>query len=243
MNQPNIRTQTPAHYTEMPPRSFLLYGEIKVGKSATAAQFPKPLILNVLTENGTTELVGDAIDIVTPADLQSMVRWFKAGQHDYKTLVLDGLSTFVIDAVNKIESRDTRRAVKDATGELRGPLHEFLSLPCIRVLVAHARRDEEEIKVEENGRLVARTKVSVYPDLPPRLRQFVEGRVDAIGYCYPNGGKSYVWWLPLDTENPKPRSIVAGNRLSLPKTTELSYDAIHNAIVKPSAPQQAPAGK
>jgi len=229
---PVIRTQTVNHRTEFPARSFLLYGEPKVGKTTTAAGFPKPLILNVASENGALDIAGDVTDIATPADLREVVRWLASDKafRGYQTVVLDGLSTFCTEAVVKQGGRDTRRQVKDATGELRPVLHEFLSLACIRVLTGHARRDDEEIIVD--GRTVV--KSSIYPDLPPRLRLFVEGRVDAIGYCYPAGGKSQAWWLPLDTDSPKPRSVAAGNRLGLPRSTDLSYPAIYAAIVKPA---------
>lgn len=228
---PIIRTQSPAPRHEFPRRSFLLYGQPKVGKTTTAAQFPKPLILNTLTENGVTEIAGDVADIAAPDDLLEIVRWLAAdpehATRGYQTVVLDGLSTFCIEAVVRVGSKDTRRSVKDATAELRPALHAFLSLPCIRVLTGHARQEEEEIIL--NGRPAI--KISVYPDLPPRLRLFVEGRVDAVGYCFASNGKSQVWWLPLDTETPRPRSIAAGNRLGLPRITDLSYIAIHNALV------------
>ena len=228
---PKIRTQTPAPRHEFPHRSFLLYGQPKVGKTTTAAQFPKPLILNAIGENGTTEIAGDVADIATPDDLLEIVRWLVAdpdhSMRGYQTVVLDGLSTFCIEAVVRVGSKDTRRSVKDATAELRPALHSFLSLSCIRVLTGHARQEEEEVTL--NGR--SAVKISVYPDLPPRLRLFVEGRVDAVGYCFASNGKSQVWWLPLDTDMPRPRAIAAGNRLGLPRLTDLSYTAIYNALV------------
>jgi hypothetical protein len=224
---PAIRTQTKAPRLEFPIASFLLYGEPKVGKTITAAQFPGSLILNVLSENGTTQIEGDVVDISTPAQLQEAVRWLKAGQHSYQSVTLDGVSTFCMDAVARSDSRDTRRAVKDATNDLRPVLHEFLALPMIRVITGHARRDEEEIKID--GR--SAVKVTIYPDLPPRLRLFIEGRVDAFGYCFASKGRSLVWWLPLDTLGPPARTVAAGNRLGLPSNTELSFAAIRAALV------------
>ncbi len=237
---PTIRTQTKTPAVEFPRRSFLLYGEPKVGKTSTAAQFPKPLILNVLSENGALDVAGDVTDVGTGADLREVVRWLNTDRtlHGYQTVVLDGISAFCVDAVVRGGSRDARKSTKAATDELRPALHEFLSLPCIRVLTGHARRDEEEIEV--NGKTVV--KVSIYPDLPPRLRLFVEGRVDAIGYCFPANGKSQAWWLPMDTEGQRPRAVAAGNRLGLPRTTELSYQAIYNAIVHPNGNGAKPVG-
>lgn len=245
---PNIRKQTVSKPTEFPRRSFFLYGEPKVGKSTTASQFPRPLILNVLAENGVGQIAGDVVDLAAIEDLPAITRWLKTGKHDYQTVVLDGLTTLTLDVISRYGGKDTRANVKDATAALRGPLHEFLALDLIRVLTGHPRKDEEEVWVD--GRKAS--KLSIYPDLPPRLRLFIEGRVDALGYCYPGNGKSQVWWLPLDTEAPKPRAIAAGNRLGLPRCTELSFAAIQAAIVAPAparppahtpagAPEQAPA--
>jgi hypothetical protein len=228
---PTIRTQTKSPRLEFPRSSFYLYGEPKVGKTTCAAQFPTPLILNVASENGVTEIAGDVADLHTPADLLEIVHWLNADPehalHGYQTIILDGISTLCVDSVARSNSRDTRQSVKDATAELRPVLHEYLALPCIRVITGHARRDEKEIMVGDRRAV----KITVYPDLPPRLRLFIEGRVDAFGYCFAASGKSQVWWLPLDTETPRPRAIAAGNRLGLPRVTELSYQAIHAALV------------
>jgi hypothetical protein len=234
--QPQIRTQAAQRRaSEFPARSFFLYGEPKVGKTTTAASFPRPLILNVRSENGAAEITGDLVDIETPGELSDITAWLTSDpqkvNRGYRTVVLDGISTLAVDVMVRTANRDTRRAAKEATAILRPALHEFLSLPCIRIITGHARRDEEEIDV--NGRKII--KISVYPDLPPRLRLFVEGRVDAIGYCYPAGGKSSVWWLPLDTETPKPRAIAAGNRLGLPRSTDLTYEAIAACLVASNA--------
>lgn len=233
MNAPIIRHQTKIAYTEFPPKSFLLYGEPKTGKTTTAAQFPAALVLNTLSENGTGEIEADVLDIATPADLLDVVRWLQAEPRGYETIVLDGLSTFVLDEKARHTSKDSRRTAKEANVLLMPALHAFLSLPYIRVLTAHALRETQEVEIDRRPYV----KVSVFPDLPPRLRLFVEGRVDAFGYCYASGdGHSKVWWLPYDSDQaPKPRAIAAGNRLHLPKATELSYAAIRAALVKETA--------
>lgn len=242
MKEPIIRSQTKPTYSEFPARSILLYGKPKVGKTETASKFPAPLILNVVAEDGTSEIAGDVVDIATPADLLEMVKWLKAKPRNYRTVVLDGLSTFVLDKVASRPEKDVRRATKEANKELVPSLHTFLTLPYIRVMTAHARFEEEEIEIErEEGEagnerkvILKLTKVNVYPDLPPRVRLFIEGRVHAFGYCYVGtDGKSKVWWTPYDSDAaPRPRSIAAGNRLGLPTATELNYDAIYKAVVK-----------
>lgn len=236
MTTPNIRKQTHSAYTEFPKRSFLLYGEPKTGKTTTAAQFPLPLILNTLSENGTGEIEGDVLDIATPKDLIEYCAFLRsevAKAYGYQTVVLDGLSTFVLDEISRHPSRDQRKSVKEATAVLMPALHQFLSLPLIRVLTAHSKRENEELKLE--GETVQ--KDSIFPDLPPRLRLFIEGRVDAFGYCYPGkDGTSKVWWTPLDQEKPQYRSIAAGNRLGLVKYTDLSFDAIRAALLNGHTP-------
>lgn len=231
MNTPNIRKQTLTTYTEFPVRSFLLYGEPKTGKTTTAAQFPLPLILNTLSENGTGEIAGDVLDMATPQDLINYCAFLRtdvAKEYGYQTVVLDGLSTFVLDEISRHPSRDQRKSVKEATAVLIPALHQFLSLPLIRVLTAHSKRENEELRTDEG----TVQKDSIFPDLPPRLRLFIEGRVDAFGYCFAGkDGKSKIWWTPLDQEKPKHRSIAAGNRLGLVKATDLSFEAIRAALL------------
>lgn len=230
MKQPTIRNQVKTPYTEFPPKSFLLYGEPKTGKTSTAAQFPGVLILNVVSENGTGEIDAPIIDIETPADLLDVCNWLKANPDKYRAVVLDGASTFVIDEITRHPQRDYRRSVKEATAELVPAFHAFLRLPTVRVITAHAKRETSEIKIERN----TYNKIEVFPNFPPSLRLFIEGRVDAFGYCYATAnGHSKVWWTPYDSDDlPKPRSIAAGNRLGLVKSTELSFEAIRAAILK-----------
>lgn len=235
----NVRHQEKAVYTEMPPKSFLIYGEPKVGKTTLAASFPKPLIINVLAENGTTEIAGDVFDIESVDSFAAVVNALKNTKHNYQTVVLDGLSTLVLGLRAEKDVKDVRRAVGMVTEELSGVLHDFLSLITMsRVLVAHAKKETDSLTIERPGRNGKPykeyiTKVSVYPDLPPRLRGLVAGRVDAMCYAYGGGanGHSKAWWLPLDTET---RYIQAGNRLGLPTTTDLNFDDIKNAIINPA---------
>lgn len=231
MKTPTIRTQAKTPYTAFPPKSFLLYGEPKTGKTSTAAKFPGVLVLNTVSENGTGELDAPIIDIETPAELVEVCEWLKANPGKYQTVVLDGATTFVIDEITRHPSRDYRRSVKEASAELVPAFHAFLKLPLIRIITAHSKRETSEIKFERN----TYNKIDVFPNFPPSLRLFIEGRVDAFGYCYPTAnGNSKCWWTPYDTDDlPKPRSIAAGNRLGLSKATELSFAAISNAILKP----------
>lgn len=230
MTTPTIRNQIKTPYTEFPHKSFLFYGEPKTGKTTAAAQFPAPLVLNVLSENGTGEIEAPIIDISTPAELLDVVKWLRAEPRGYETILLDGLSTFVLDEITRHPARDYRKSVKEATGTLVAALHPFLALPMIRVLTAHAKRETEELELERK----TLNKVKVFADLPPRLRLFVEGRVDAFGYCFATGnGHSKVWWTPYDSDAPpQPRGIAAGNRLGLSKSTELSFAAIRAAILR-----------
>lgn len=233
MTTPTVRQQTKTPYTEFPRRSFMFYGEPKTGKTTAASQFPNPLLLNVLSENGTGEIEAPVIDIETPSDLLDVVNWLRGGERDYQTIILDGASTFVLDEITRHPSRDQRKSIKDANVTLIPALHAFLKLPHIRVITAHAKRENEELEIERR----AYNKINVFPNFPPSVRLFLEGRLDAYGYCYAaSDGQSNVWWTPYDSDKlPKPRSIVAGNRLGLIKATNLSYNAIRAAIIKEPA--------
>lgn len=246
---PNIRTNTPGHYTEMPPRSWFLYGEVKVGKTTAAANYPAPLLMNFKPENGTVEIAGDVWDYQTVQEARAAIVWFKEGKHEYRTLAWDGFTNFVISLVKAKEKAggDPRRAHAQAADEVMPLIAEFMELRNFhRVIIGHGRIDSTTVTVkkEGGGNFYNVPQNVMQPDLPPRLRGYLLGLVDSFGYCYkaPGGGRRVRWSeiAPATDKEHKAKpgelkGLLAGTRLPLPDVTELSFQALTAAVTKNGA--------
>lgn len=219
-----IRAQAKSVYTEMPPRAWLLYGETKVGKTETAASFPKPLILNPKVEDRTSEIVGDVWDIPIgdTTQLKAAIEFLRSGKHEYKFVVLDAATAYIDDIISRQNESNPLRKTRAANDLLFPILTDFFALPLGKILTGHAKYDNEEIDKNNKKRLT-------HPDFSPSFQNFICARVTCYGYCYPAPDSSKVRWLPL--ESPK-HAIAAGNALGLPAVTDLKYPAILHAIVK-----------
>lgn len=74
----------------------LIYGDKKVGKSTMASQFPKPIFLDC--EDGLRTVRDgegkrpDHISISSWQELLEASEWLGKGDHDYETVVIDGLN-------------------------------------------------------------------------------------------------------------------------------------------------------
>lgn len=225
MTATTIRKQTKPVYTEMPARSWLLYGETKIGKTETAAAFPKPLILNPKVEDRTSETVGDIWDIPVGdvEQLKAAISYLR--KSDYQFVVFDAFIAYIDDIIARQNEGNPLRKTRAANDLLFPILTDFFALPIGKVLTGHAKHETEDVMV--NNRKEQRR--IIFPDLAPSFRAFVTARVTAYGYCYAATGGSKVRWVQL--EQPK-LSIAAGNALGLPEVTDLRYDAILKAIVK-----------
>ena len=85
----------------LPPR-IVLSGEPKAGKTTFAAKAPNPLFIPIVGEEGCDGIIdeqGNAVDVHSTPVVQSynqlveVLEWLATGEHDYKTVVIDSLST------------------------------------------------------------------------------------------------------------------------------------------------------
>lgn len=75
---------------------MLLFGPTGSGKTYTALGFPNPVVID--TEHGT-DLYGDTFKFAVkhtsdPDELMALAKWLAEGKHDYRTVVVDGLSVY-----------------------------------------------------------------------------------------------------------------------------------------------------
>jgi hypothetical protein len=87
----------------------VIYGVESVGKSTFAAQFPKPLFLDV--EGGTAHLDTDRVEIATLADLESAIR--ECQTTDYQSIIIDSADWAERLVLEGMLAQDKKKSVED----------------------------------------------------------------------------------------------------------------------------------
>jgi hypothetical protein len=199
--------------------SILLYGVPKVGKTTEAAKFPGALLLNC-EPSGTDLLKGehDVYDVTSLQQLDSIIGSLR--QSPYKTIVLDGFTWLINQAVSEeIKRRGKGHSLPiygEVTDQVKRILGEILLSGKIVVATGHSRI------VDIEGE--AKDKVEVRPDINPRLSDGVFGLFSIIAYCYPTADGSKMLTKPQDNDK---RRIMAGDRSGvLPTVMPLSADKL-----------------
>ena len=111
--------------SNLPPR-IVLSGEPKAGKTTWAAKAPKPLFIPIVGEEGCDDLIdkdGNAIEVMTTPVVTSgrflheILTWLRDGEHDYKTVVIDSLSTLDrLFTKEIIETGDGKKSLATVNG-------------------------------------------------------------------------------------------------------------------------------
>jgi hypothetical protein len=87
----------------------VIYGVESVGKSTFAAQFPKPLFLDV--EGGTAHLDTDRVEIATLAELESAIR--ECQSTDYQSVIIDSADWAERLVLEGMLAQDKKKSVED----------------------------------------------------------------------------------------------------------------------------------
>jgi hypothetical protein len=87
----------------------VIYGVESVGKSTFAAQFPKPLFLDV--EGGTAHLDTDRVEITTLAELESAIR--ECQSTDYQSVIIDSADWAERLVLEGMLAQDKKKSVED----------------------------------------------------------------------------------------------------------------------------------
>jgi hypothetical protein len=87
----------------------VIYGVESVGKSTFAAQFPKPLFLDV--EGGTAHLDTDRVEIATLAELESAIR--ECQSTDYQSVIIDSADWAERLVLEGMLTQDKKKSVED----------------------------------------------------------------------------------------------------------------------------------
>jgi hypothetical protein len=192
---------------------MLIYGDPGVGKTtfgvtAQAHELTREVLL-VSIEGGElavtdAEAVGipsipDMAELTKYEQFQQVFWYLQKGDHPYKTVVIDTLSELQRMNLDSIVGRQLNKASGSgakhqdlddiwqedfgtSAGQMSRLVRSFRSLPMNVVFTCHAASKVDAAKNE-----------TVFPALTPKLRGFVIGYVDVVGYMFtqsvqaPNG--------------------------------------------------------
>lgn len=229
--------------------SFLIIGAPKSGKSRLVNAWPKCLVID--TQGGHRHYGGLVVPVSDLAGFrEAAVAITKAMPFPYDAVAidtLDDLSSWVeVEALARMREKHGARyeSISDVPHGAGWLEHRsimlrivktFLSLPCVKVFVAHSRAMIDE-ETGENTKMV---------DLPGRLAHMVPGEVDHIGVAYRGEEGRYLisfeGYESLSKDRKDKRGVVqkqgktvahAGSRLATlnGKHVENSYEAIVRAV-------------
>jgi hypothetical protein len=125
----------------------VIYGVESVGKSTFAAQFPKPLFLDV--EGGTAHLDTDRAEIADATELDTAIR--ECQTTNYDTIVIDSIDWTERMLVNQLLTEHKKKSVEDfgygkgwvmaaeKMSRLLGSLESLINAGKNVVLIAHSQ--------------------------------------------------------------------------------------------------------
>ena len=129
----------------------LFYGAAGVGKTTAAIQFPKPYLID--TEKGSendqyTKLLQNAGGVVFQtsdfSELMAEVKALLVEKHEYKTLIIDPLTTLYNDLLDKSAIKngtDFGRHYSDANKQIKHLIAMLLRLDMNVIITSHAKNE------------------------------------------------------------------------------------------------------
>lgn len=193
-------------------RRVVLYGAAGTMKTTTAAQFPKPLVVQDSVARGADFLDCKRATLVSAADLASVAELAK--REKCETVVLDDFAAAIRRFVDVMpQAKDPRQNFAKVNAVVMPALRGLLCGPWNVVITAHHVTDSETMPVDPW------TRTLVHTSFAPAVEMLILGLVDVVGYCFSNGKPSA---LVSESAN-KDRRIVAKHRvgMKMPDVVEL----------------------
>jgi len=185
-------------------RRVVLYGAAGTMKTTTAAQFPKPLVVQDSVARGADFLDCKKATLVSADELADVAELAK--REKCETVVLDDFAAAIRRFVDVLPpTKDPRQNFARVNGKVMPALRALLCGPWNVVITAHHVTDSETMPVEPWARMLVHTSFA------PAVEMLILGLVDVVGYCYTNGRPSV---LVSESAN-KERRIVAKHRVGM----------------------------
>jgi hypothetical protein len=169
----------------------VFWGRSGTGKTTCASTFPKPLLLLDVREKGTdsiSNVKGVKVGEITSwADFEAVYWYLEKGNHDFKTVVVDQITTLqdlAMDAARKElgDTRDPRRLFGHAGGLMKTWLLNYRDLiekGIHVVFIAHDR-----VNKGEEGAGDDQLEPEAGPRVMPSVATFLNGSVKIIGNSF-----------------------------------------------------------
>lgn len=142
-----LRAKAPETVTKR--LKLFMFGPSGVGKTTAAVQFPRPYIIDC--EKGTENYdklitgVGGAVFQTTDiGDVVSEVKSLLTEKHEYRTLVIDPITTLYQDLLDKSEAKvgsDFGKHYGEANKQMKRLVNLIMQLDMNVVMTAHAKKE------------------------------------------------------------------------------------------------------
>lgn len=224
-------------------KSFLIYGDRKVGKTTCASQFPKSIIFGF--EKGWDDLDGvyaypinswkEALDLKKSLIQEAQeVKEGKRAETTFTTVVIDTVDiaydfceAFIVtkEGVDYLDETEAKRGYRATSREFDKYFQEIVKAGYTLVCISHSTTKQ----VKENGRKYDKT----IPTIPDRGFLVVSRLVDVCGYATFEEN-------PENPENPDRVLIMRGSKnleagarnRYMPKKIPFSYESLKEAYLK-----------
>jgi GTPase SAR1 family protein len=222
--------------------SILIYGPTKVGKTTICSEFPSPLFLAF--EPGTKALDTYEVDISSWADFLEYCKLIKAGDHPFKTIVLD-----TADIAYKLctAHMGKKHGFEHPSDLGYGKGSSFVNNEFLRVITSLARLPYGVILTSHAKTVDVKTRTGditkTISTLPNSGREILNGFVDLILFFESQDTRDTETGKIVNKRiihtKPTP-SFDAGDRLGLlPPVVPMNFDALNNALKRGIAAKSA----
>lgn len=178
--------------------AVLLYGRSGTGKTTIAASFPTPLLLLDIREKGTDSVAnvkGVKVGDIETWDQFEEVYWYlKNGKHDFKTVVIDQLSTLqdlaLVKALKENGKKEddavSKRDFGHASGLMKTWILNYRDLidDGIHVVFLAHDRVTKGGDDDDGGSGEDQIDPQVGPRMMPSVASFLNGSVKIIGNTF-----------------------------------------------------------